>query len=133
MWGFYLEGVWLWRISGVTLRRWWGWLWRSLHVEYKITRKTKIILPLSFSFFRYPLVMHSKRTNKNEVYWGNLFFWKVYHIFLYHKLFRYYFSFDMFRIFNKKMGFPYWLVRRTKTISSFGIFFKKVGMEWHGK
>ena len=29
--------------------------------------ETKIILPLSFSFFRHPLVMHTKRTNKNEV------------------------------------------------------------------
>jgi len=24
-WGFYLGGVWLWRISGGTHRRWWGW------------------------------------------------------------------------------------------------------------
>ena len=50
--------------------------------------------------------MHSKRTNKNEVDWENLSFWKVHHIFLYHKQFWYYFSFDLFRISNKKMWFP---------------------------
>jgi len=24
-WWFYLDGVWLWRISGGIHRRWWGW------------------------------------------------------------------------------------------------------------
>jgi len=32
-WGIYLEGVWLWRISGVTNRRWRGWF--SPKIQYK--------------------------------------------------------------------------------------------------
>ena len=71
-----MEGVWLWRISGGSHSRWWGWLWRNLHVEYKNYLETKIILPLSFSFFRHSLVMHTKRTNKIKVDWENLFFGK---------------------------------------------------------
>jgi len=27
IWGFYLEGVWPWRISGVSHRRWCEWPW----------------------------------------------------------------------------------------------------------
>ena len=54
-------------LVAVTYRRPWDWLWMNLHVEYKYYSETKIILPLSFSFFRHPLVMHTKRTNKNEV------------------------------------------------------------------
>jgi len=53
-------GDFTWRVSdceelvGATHRRSWGWLWRNLHVEYKITRKPKLFFLYRFLFSDIP-------------------------------------------------------------------------------